>query len=241
MSLTFEASQDSTQSIKDDIGTLLNLIKTTENDKQRELLIKISIIILVTKFQVFVENILDEFLDWLNRNQFRFVDLPSFIKLNSIKVKIENYKLHQKLKNSQKYKNKNFMKEVKEILNSLNIHFSNEVNDGHLQLKCKFPLGKTGANELSALFSQINGENIYKICDIDDNKLNSLLNIRHNVIHKDATPGLTEGTIISYRDYLIDFIAKIDKYLYDYIRLLKTNTYKAPDVKRKKHTWGNID
>ena len=97
MSLTFEASQDSTQSIKDDIGTLLNLIKTTENDKQRELLIKISIIILVTKFQVFVENILDEFLDWLNRNQFRFVDLPSFIKLNSIKVKIENYKLHQKV------------------------------------------------------------------------------------------------------------------------------------------------
>ncbi len=220
MLLSFDASLDSKQSIENDINILLDLIRKAESDRLRMLLIKISIIILVTKFQVFVENILDEFLDRLNRNQFRFVDLPPFIKLNSIKVKIENYKLHQKLKNFQKYNDRNFMNEVREILNSLNIHFSNNVNDGHLQLKSKFPIGKTGANELSALFSQINGENIYEICNIDDNKLNSLLNIRHNVIHQDATPGLTDETIISYRDFLLDFIEKIDKYLYDYIQII---------------------
>ena len=50
---------------------------------------------------------------------------------------------------------------------------------------------------------------------IDSNKLNSLLNIRHNVIHKDAAPGLTEATIVDYKDFLISFIEQIDNYLFN--------------------------
>lgn len=221
MPLTFEASKDSIQSIRNDIDILFNLIKDSNHENQRELFIKISFVLLVTKFQVFVENILDEFLNRINKGQLKFEKIPLFIKLNSIKVRIEDFKLNEKLKNPQKYKNGDFAVEIKEILNSLNIHFSNEVNDAYLKLKCKFPLGKTGSSRLRNLFYQINGENIYEVCGIDSNKLDSLLNIRHNVIHKDANPGLTEITVNDYENFLIDFITKIDKYLQDYIQLIK--------------------
>jgi hypothetical protein len=73
-------------------------------------------------------------------------------------------------------------------------------------------MGKTGSGELIKLFYQFENKNIFESFDI--NTLDALLNIRHNIVHQDATPSITETTVSDYLFYIKNLSRFIDKYIY---------------------------
>ena len=81
--------------------------------------------------------------------------------------------------------------------------------------KTKFPLGKTGKTELVDLFSQIDGDlSPFDGFDKDDfNKLDSILQMRHLVIHQDRFTG-TETTVKDSIEFLKNLVEYIDTYLF---------------------------
>ena len=84
-----------------------------------------------------------------------------------------------------------------------------------LFFKTKFPLGKTGKGEIVELLSQIDGnENPFENFVADDfNKLDSVLQTRHLIIHQDRFTG-TETTVTGNIPFLKNLVEYIDDYLY---------------------------
>lgn len=87
--------------------------------------------------------------------------------------------------------------------------------DESFMLKTKFPLGKTGKGELIDLLSQIDGnQNPFDNFAADDiNKLDSVLQTRHLIIHQDRFTG-TETTITENIKFIKNLVEYIDEYLF---------------------------
>jgi len=216
MSLKYDASNEFIISLGS-IDTLLEFAKS-ENDKNNQnnriMFLKLSMVSMVTKFQVFIEGILKEFNYALKKNKVKYNKLPMHLKLNSIKLNSEEFDLMKKLSNPDAYNNDK-LNNIKKYLNKLISHFRNfNVNDSFL-IKNKFPLGKTGKEELKKLFFQIEGKDIFNNFDID--KLDGILLTRHLIVHQDRDPGLTELKITEYLNYFKDICSLIDKYLNDFL------------------------
>ena len=81
--------------------------------------------------------------------------------------------------------------------------------------KTKFPLGKTGKGELVELLSQIDGDQSpFESFDKDDfDKLDSVLQTRHLIIHQDRFTG-TETTVTDNVSFIKNLVEYIDEYLF---------------------------
>ena len=208
----FEATRDFFVSLKE-ISILSKL--ASQDDGNRMLFLKLSVVSMVTKFQVYVEKVLKEFLFQIKTSKKLNNQLPLHVRLNSLRLLSSDYNLLKNLDNPEDYGNSKY-KEVNQHVAVLIKH----CDDGQpvceeYCLNTKFPMGKTGANELLGLLRQIEGvKNIFEVDSIDIETLNAILNIRHNIIHQDANPApLTEVAIKGYMMYFRDMVFCIDKYL----------------------------
>lgn len=221
MLLDFEAYGDFYRSLEA-VNTLLSFAKSEDskdNQDNRNLFMKLSIVLMVTRFQVFVEAILEEFAFKLKISDITFDSLPVQLKLNSIRMKSEGFIIHNKLENVLTY-NEEKIEKIKNHISEISCHFSkNKINE-NLMMKNKFPLGKTGKFELISLFSQLEGGNIFEMADFDIDKIDGLLQIRHGIVHQDIFPNMTEGNILGYKDYLNNTSKLIDNYLRLFIQKL---------------------
>lgn len=197
------------------------LLETAEeaDEVRKETFFKLAVVSLVTKFQVFVENILKEFLYQIQSNDIPYKRLPLYMKFNSIKIDVGNNALvnlskHNKFDEETKLK-------VAEYIKSISYIFDDEqYANKDLKLKTSFPLGKTGKSELLNLFKQINGDENFFINTTSDKKqididqLDSLLLTRHLIVHQDRF-NQTEKKIKEYQLYLFDVTEYCDSYLSD--------------------------
>jgi len=209
---SFEATRDYFISLRD-ISTLSGL--AAKGDENRMLFLKLSVVSLVTKFQVYVEKVLKEALFRIVKGRKPNRDLPLHIRLNSIRIFAAENNLPKKLENQDDYgatKQLEVNQHVSVLLKHCDDHAP--ICDEYC-LNTKFPLGKTGMNELLDLFKQFEGNrNIFQANGVDIEKLNALLHIRHNIIHQDANPApLTEVKVKEDIKYLRDVVLSIDKYL----------------------------
>jgi|LQYC01.1.fsa_nt_gi hypothetical protein len=217
MLYNFEATKDYCTSLID-IETLLEFAKGEEeqgNHPNRMLFLKLSVVSMVTKFQVYVEKVLSEFLFLIRGSKKKNKELSLHAILNSIKLISNDYALLKKLENPSEYSNSKFT-EINQHVAILNKHCDIEHSIcENFYLQTKFPIGKTGVNELLGLFRQFEGkENIFEEHSIDIEKLNGILNIRHNIVHQDVNPSpLTEVLIQDYRKYFQNLVYYIDNYL----------------------------
>lgn len=210
----FDATEDFLKS-QNEISILLETAKEKEGENQ-ELFLKLAVVSLVTKFQVFIESLLKEFQYELRHSNIRYKSLPLYIRLNSIKMDVEKSPLSSLLKHN-KFSEETQQKIV-EYINSVD-HIVNEdkiVNDD-LKIKTTFPLGRTGKEELLELFKQIDGnENIFiNDCGeeaIDLNQLDSLLLTRHLIVHQDRF-SQTENQVEEYNAYIKHVVLYCDEYL----------------------------
>lgn len=205
----YEATSDFYNSISE-VDTLLDL--AASDDGNRILFLKLATVSAVTKFQVFVEKILDEFRYELNKKPSR--NLSTYIKMNSLRLSLKEGNPLIGLT-----KHKHFTEEKKtkivEYIQSISYLSDDDCQiDTGFQFSTKYPLGKTGKNELIDLLQQIDGdENLF----VDFGKerfdsLDSVLQTRHNIIHQDRFSG-TEATVKDNLKFLKDLVLYIDQYL----------------------------
>lgn len=209
MQYHYEATSEFMQSVSE-VEKLTTL--ASSDDENRTLFLKLAVVSLVTKFQVFVEKALDEFR--YNINGMHSGCLPLYMKMNAIRLSVID---GNALLGIQKHK---FTEEKKnQIVNYLDsISFISDDDaeiDASFMFKTKFPLGKTGKGELVELLSQIDGdETPFKNFNSDDfNKLDSVLQTRHLIIHQDRFIG-TETTVTDNVTFIKNLVAYIDEYLF---------------------------
>ena len=205
----YEATSEFIQSISE-VEKLTVL--ASSDDENRTMFLKLAVVSLVTKFQVFVEKALDEFR--YNLNGMTSGHLPLYMKMNAIRLSvIDGNELTgiQKHKFTEEKKNR-----IVKYLDSISFISDDDAEiDESFLFKTKFPLGKTGKGELVDLLSQIDGvQNPFDGFDKDDfNKLDSVLQTRHLIIHQDRFTG-TEATVTSYVTFLKNLVEYIDDYLF---------------------------
>lgn len=209
MSFHYDATSDFHTSIAE-VETLLTL--ASSDDTNRTMFLKLSMVSLVTKFQVFVEKILAEFRFQLNDKPSG--KIPIYLKMNSLRIGLEKNHALTGLD-----KHRDYTEEKKEnvvrYLNSIS-YISDDtvkIND-ELYFNTKFPLGKTGKKELVDLLTQIDGnkEPFDAFGSEKFAKLDSLLMTRHSIIHQDRFNG-TDQTVKENLDFLKELVTYIDEYL----------------------------
>ena len=219
MPLNFEATQDF-QSALSDVETLVSFAKLAADngeDKNRELFLKLSVSSLVTKFQVFIENLLKEYYFSVTTSNKQLCEFPIHLRLNSLKIYSAEKTLEKRLSDPSQY-SINKLNELKEIIEQMNgMCNDNTIINREFKVNTKFPLGKTGSREVIGLFKQFNGENIFEGIPIDTALLDEILWKRHSIIHEDVNPQLTEPKIEDYILFVRDLSEKIDDYTTRYL------------------------
>ena len=209
MSYHYEATFEFIQSVSE-VEKLTTLASSDEEN--RTMFLKLAVVSLVTKFQVFVEKALEEFR--YNLNGMTSGRLPLYMKMNAIRLSvIDGNELTgiQKHKFTEEKKNR-----IVKYLNSISFISDDDAEiDETFLFKTKFPLGKTGKGELIDLLSQIDGtQNPFEGFTTDDfDQLNSVLQTRHLIIHQDRFTG-TEATVASNIKFLKNLVEYIDDYLF---------------------------
>jgi hypothetical protein len=219
MPLKFEATKDFHKSVSS-VNTLIEFAtieREKDNDENRVLFLKLAVVSSVTKFQVFIEGVLKEYLFLLKSSNKKHHELSTFLRLNAIRIFSSGKIIHKALENPETY-NDSKLVEIKGIVEkTLAFCIDAEPINENLQFETRFPLGKTGLNELVKLFKQVNGEDIFAAPPFDTNKLNEILSKRHAIIHEDANPQITETIAEQYRDYITGVADYIDIYLSSHI------------------------
>lgn len=194
-----QSLQDFKQSLKE-IKFLTKNAKKFQSDRWKyQLYNKTSIILLITKFEVFVEDAIDEFIFNCTKNN-QSTNIPTRVK-EFIEIDLIANKTKDTL---------NSEKRIKIITNLMKIHnqsFKDLIDYDH---SLKFNVGKHGEKELKRLLSEIgiildSKPNINSIFA----NFNSLNNIRNNVIHEDVSPNITHQQVIKYSLNLL----KISQYI----------------------------
>lgn len=209
MAYHYEATSDFVDSISE-VDTLLELASSDDNN--RVLFLKLAVVSSVTKFQVFVEKILEEFRYELNDQPSR--KLSTYIKMNSLRLSLEEGNALVGLT-----KHKHFTEEKKgRIVQYIqSISYLSDDNcqiDSNFRFSTKYPLGRTGKKELIDLLKQIDGDET----PFDNfgserfDNLDSVLQMRHTIIHQDRFNG-TETTVQNNLNFLKDLVIYIDEYL----------------------------
>lgn len=216
MQYHYEATSDFYKSINE-IDTLLNLASSDEIN--RTLFLKLSIVSLVTKFQVFVEKILQEFRFQLNDKLSG--NLPTYIKMNSLRIGLEKNNVLMGLQKHREYTDEK-RNNIVRYLSSISYISDDSVKiDDDLNFNTKFPLGKTGKKELENLLMQIDGnKNPFEhFGDEKFAKLDSVLLIRHAIIHQDRF-NETDQTVKENLNFLKELVLYIDSYINQRIRTM---------------------
>jgi hypothetical protein len=220
MSSNFEATADFFSSIK----SIDILVMFAENESElnheenRTLFLKLAVVSTVTKLQVYIEKLLDEFLYKLRLVKKKNKDLPLHARLVSLKLFSAQNSLLNKLENPTTYSEQK-LNDIRHHILDLNELCDDKKDIGPaFLLKTKFPLGKNGLNELKELFGQIEGnDNIFSTAPFDIEELNAVLNIRHNIVHQDQNPQLTELKVNEYKEFVQKIAVFVDSYLAQFL------------------------
>ena len=219
MSFHFESTSDYFKSVLS-VVTLIKFAREGgegNNEENRILFLKLCIVSMVTKFQVFIQNVLEEFLFNFRDSKITNIDVSLCMRLNSLRLIALDYDLTKKLTDVTQYDIDKFEEVRKHLYVMYDLCDDQKEINREFLFDCDFPIGKTGVNELIRLFKQLEGKNIFESPGIDLEKLNSILNLRHNIVHQDANPQLTETTVEKYKVYLDSIVTFIDEHLYNFI------------------------
>lgn len=165
---------------------------------------KVAIILLITKFEVFVESFMDEHSRKV-LEQHTNMTFPMSVKGHYIETAI-----------ARAYEKKTVDKKEEIIKNLLCLYSSKEeklLSLIGIRPKLTFSLGKHGQNELEEMFKCHGMERFIKSSEVLPllEKINSMIAIRNNIIHEDATPSLTHIDVEQYQQALIKLIDLLEK------------------------------
>lgn len=213
MSLYFD-SLDNFMSALKEVDVLLFDAQNSESDRLKYLTYnKANLLLLVAKFENFIEQIADEYIEMLNCLKMCAKYIPRDLKINHSLFLIE------KSKDIIEHKHK--LNEQVKIFAELGELWNGEGEFTSLSFNTKFNYGKHGDKEIVKLFNCIGIKDVFDTIEVleDDESMleeslvtvdfkgiiNSITAIRNNIIHQDATPELTHVDIKKYKKYLESF------------------------------------
>lgn len=186
-----------------EVTILLNYAKrNARNMSKYSLFNKAAIVLLCSKFEAFVESFLAEYAyEMCNRCDSSSLDKSIFNCLSEVLIEeLEKNKKNIPRRNATLSKIADLHSNTPSPVNTFN---SNP----------KFKYGKHGQKEMTRLLTRFGFGDFNSAIIIDGfySNFNSLLNIRNNIVHEDATPSLTHLDVKNYLDLLNDFSNKIDR------------------------------
>lgn len=204
--------------VKDNDTVKTLLVDADENG--RDLLLKLSVVGLVTKFQVFIENILSDFLYRLRHSNVRGGKLNDYIKMNSLYIQLNKEDdVLKKLRTAHG----DFIAlkgRVSDEIKRFGYLYENVLIDDSFCFNTKFPIGKTGSDDLCRLLAQFDGDNdplSHELSgkSMDKGRLDELIGIRNSIVHKDKFGDCSEHKI----DELVNTCKTVGIYVDEYVYL----------------------
>lgn len=197
-------SIDQIRSNISEINIILDYAQQNQDDIQRyQMFNKVAVVLLCTKFEVFLEEFMEEHSRMVVQGHTN----------TSMPAKLKEIYIDTAVSQASGVKNKTVRSG---ILQSLMVLLK---NDGstlssimNIRPSAKFAYGKHGQKEIESMFDRHGlGAFIKTAAAQSDLRLmNSLFSIRNNVIHEDASPGLTHQTIEGHRDNIIHFVGLVE-------------------------------
>ncbi len=184
--------------------------------------LKAALILLTSKFEAFLENVIVEYTALLNDNV-AVGFIPEIIKIHHTKEVLEKFETCFK-----KIYEEDKRKFISENMRDLALLWKSDINAKPIKINNKFNFGKHGEKAINELFQRIGFKNILdevvivkKVQTIDgmedENidfkaKVNELTYKRNTILHNDTSITFTKEEIIDYIKYLKQFSQKlIDK------------------------------
>lgn len=171
----------------------------TENIKRYQLFIKASVVLLSTKFEVFLEEFIDE------HSRMVLAGHTNATISTELKNKYIDTAVDMVRETNNRTKKNQYLSMVSKLL----INSGESISTfSRIRPSTKFSFGKHGQKEIEALFERhglkafITSEPIHNLLQF----MNSLFSIRNNVIHEDASPTLTHQTIQDHKDNIMRFV-----------------------------------
>lgn len=172
--------------------------KNTKDFKKYATFNKAAIVLLCTKFEAFFESFLIEYAYYhLNVSSNHSVDRDLYNHLvDCIVNHLEEYK-------GKVAKRKEIINKLEALCGAREIR---PINDYQIEPKLRY--GKHGQGEIERL---LNAFGFAEYAKEDTAKafftqFNSLLNIRNNIVHQDATPSLTHQAVMTHLKVITDFV-----------------------------------
>lgn len=194
---------DSIDQIRNNIGEVDMLLdyasNNTGNIKQYQMFIKASVVLLSTKFEVFLEEFIDE------HSRMVLAGHTNATISTELKNKYIDTAVDMVRETKNRTKKNQYLSMVSKLLTNSGESIS---TFSSIRPSTKFSFGKHGQKEIEALFERhglktfITSEPIRNSLQI----MNSLFSIRNNVIHEDASPTLTHQTINDHKDNIMHFV-----------------------------------
>ena len=187
-----------------EINTILNYARQNQADIQKyQMFNKIAVVLLCTKFEVFLEDFMDEHSRMVVQGHTN-TSIPSKMKdtyIDTAVISASGVK-NKTIRNS-------FLQSLMTLLKNDGSSIASIMN---IRPSTKFAFGKHGQKEIESMFERHGLGTFVKSADAqaDLRLMNSLFSIRNNVIHEDASPGLTHQTIESHRDNIIHFVGLVE-------------------------------
>ncbi len=204
----FSCFKDFRKALREVILLLISAKANSEKRYVSNVFLKSSLILLLTKFEAFLENLVSEYVDYLNKNLCLKPD--NLILQHSIET-ISNF--------TQLTKDKK-----KKTLKSLASLWHQE--QGKISISNKFAYGKHGSSELEDLFKRIDYEDIFEKITIYDTKnifnddeqipinfkykFDEVVFKRNNILHEDASINFTIEDIKKYISYFYQFSNQVE-------------------------------
>lgn len=171
----------------------------TEDIKRYQMFIKASVVLLSTKFEVFLEEFIDE------HSRLVLAGHTNATISTELKNKYIDTAVDMVRETNNRTKKNQYLSMVSKLL----INSGESISTfSSIRPSTKFSFGKHGQKEIEALFERhglkafITSEPIHNLLQI----MNSLFSIKNNVIHEDASPTLTHQTIQNHKDNIMRFV-----------------------------------
>lgn len=216
----FESTIDFDSAIAE-IDYLIAVAKEEDEGSHRfSVNLKAALVLLASKLEAYVENIVEEYIDKIAVLNPKSKHLPKRLRDHSTVFLLDL--LNRNCGFSDKQKNI-------ELLTAASALWHDNTQLQKIRFDGKFSYGKHGSGELEALFKRVGIEDIYIKCQVLDDEsesmvdaagkisvagdIDSLTNIRNNIIHSDANPNFTLRDIEAYRNKIWEFCYQIDRLL----------------------------
>lgn len=181
------------------------------DDNRRYLLNRLYIIKVVILLEVLIESSLEEFQQTIN-NSCNSMKFGSTLRAATFRNRFED--ASKKLQNQNVSFYEEYIVKNKSHINGLfsSTKKRSKIANG-IQIHCKFRMGKHGTKEIRRLFGQIDKDDIFEKLNVDSNVFDSLLTIRHGLIHNNSKTQIDETILDNYYAELFKFASGLNEWL----------------------------